>query len=74
MKFSDLVTLYGHLPPGWCLVEKFGFPQVQRLAIEGLVGSAVPMLFSSIAGRLNRTVLFVLDDADEAGYFFNDLV
>lgn len=73
MKFSDLVSLYGHLPQAGALLKNLGSPQVQRLAIEGLVGSAVPMLFSSIAERLNRTVLFVLDDADEAGYFFNDL-
>ena len=31
------------------------------------------MLFSSIAEKLHRTIVFILNDADEAGYFYNDL-
>ena len=73
MKFSDLVSLYGRLPQAGALLNTLGKAKDHRLAVEGLVGSSVPLLFSSIAGRLNRTVLFILDDADEAGYFFNDL-
>ena len=31
------------------------------------------MFFGSLKTRLKRSVLFVLDDADEAGYFYHDL-
>ena len=31
------------------------------------------MFFGSMKARLRRSVLFVLDDADEAGYFYHDL-
>ena len=31
------------------------------------------MFFGSLQNRLKRTVLFVLDDAEEAGYFYHDL-
>lgn len=31
------------------------------------------MFFGSMKTRLKRSVLFVLDDADEAGYFYHDL-
>ena len=31
------------------------------------------MLFGGVAQRLRRDVVFVLSDADEAGYFYNDL-
>ena len=31
------------------------------------------MFFGSMKARLKRSVLFVLDDADEAGYFYHDL-
>ena len=31
------------------------------------------MLFGAVARRLHRDVVFVLADADEAGYFYNDL-
>lgn len=30
-------------------------------------------LFASVYQQLGQTVLFVLDDADEAGYFYHDL-
>ncbi len=73
MKFNDLVSLYGHLPQAGALLKSLSDPKVHRLSLDGLVGSSVPLLFSSLASRLNRTVLFILDDADEAGYFFNDL-
>lgn len=73
MKFSDLQSLYGRLPKAGALLKTLDGKKAHKLLVEGLVGSSVPMLFSSIAGRLNRTVLFILDDSDEAGYFFNDL-
>lgn len=73
MKFGDLVSLYGRLPQADALLKNLSDKKIHRLAIDGLVGSSVPLLFSSFADRLNRTVLFILDDADEAGYFFNDL-
>ena len=73
MKFSDLVSLYGRLPQAGALLKSLSDPKVHRLSLDGLMGSSVPLLFSSLASRLNRTVLFILDDADEAGYFFNDL-
>ena len=73
MKFNDVVSLYGHLPQAGALLKSLSDPKVHRLSLGGLVGSSVPLLFSSLASRLNRTVLFILDDADEAGYFFNDL-
>ena len=73
MKFSDLQSLYGRLPQAGALLKTLDGKKAHKLLVEGLVGSSVPLLFSSIAGRLNRTVLFILDDSDEAGYFFNDL-
>ena len=32
------------------------------------------MLFAGMAGKLQQTILFVLQDADEAGYFYHDLM
>ena len=31
------------------------------------------MFFGSLQAKMKRSVLFVLDDADEAGYFYHDL-
>ncbi len=41
--------------------------------LQGLVASAPPVLFASLHRRSSRTMLFVLNDADEAGYFYHDL-
>ena len=46
---------------------------VRTIFLQGLLASATPMFFASIVKRWQKTVLFVLNDNDEAGYFYNDL-
>lgn len=43
------------------------------ISLKGLVCSSAPIFFASVYQQLGKTVLFVLDDADEAGYFYHDL-
>lgn len=73
MRFSQLVDSYGHLLQAGTLLKTLGDQSVKRVVLQGLVGSSVSVLFSSVFDRIGRTILFILDDADEAGYFFNDL-
>ena len=73
MSIQELQKLYGRLPQASALVDLFKKKSIKSLFLEGLVASSVPLLFSSIASRLKRTVVFVLDDNDEAGYFYHDL-
>lgn len=73
MRFSQLVDSYGHLLQAGTLLKTLGDQSVKRVVLQGLVGSSVSVLFSSVFNRIGRTILFILDDADEAGYFFNDL-
>ena len=47
--------------------------QVRAIFLQGLVASAAPMLFAAIAERWKKTVVIVLNDSEEAGYFYNDL-
>ena len=42
--------------------------------MEGLTASAAAVLFASVIRRTPQTILFILPDADEAGYFYQDLV
>ena len=46
------------------------------MQVGGLKGSSAAMLFSSVADRsmVNGLFLFVLDDQDEAGYFYHDVL
>ena len=73
MKFDELVDLYGRLPQTGAMLKTLKDQAVRNVVLEGLVGSSVSVLFSSLAKRIGRTVVFILDDADEAGYFYNDL-
>ncbi len=74
MTFNDLQTFYGHLPQAGALIDTLGKHAVRRVFLQGLVASSVPLLFASVIERLKpRTALFVCDDADAAGYLYNDL-
>ena len=74
MTFNDLQTFYGHLPQAGALIDTLGKHAVRRVFLQGLVASSVPLLFASVIRKLApRTVLFVCDDADAAGYLYNDL-
>lgn len=46
---------------------------MRTVFLQGLVASAPAVLFASVFQQLRRTTLFILDDADEAGYFYHDL-
>ena len=51
-----------------------GKKSVKTVFLEGLVCSSAPMVFGALRAKMKNTILFVLQDADEAGYFYHDLV
>ena len=73
MTITDLQHLYSKLPQAGALIKSLEDETIKRLFLQGLVASSASMLFSSIAEKLHRTIVFILNDADEAGYFYNDL-
>ncbi len=74
MKIQDLLKQYATLPQVGALAETLRKKSVKNIFLEGLMCSSAPMLFSAMAGKLKSPVLFILQDADEAGYFYHDLV
>ena len=40
---------------------------------DGLVGSSAPLVFAALAESVPSTFVFILQDEDEAGYFYHDL-
>ena len=40
---------------------------------DGLAGSSAPLVFAALADRVPSTFVFILQDEDEAGYFYHDL-
>ena len=73
MTLQDIAKLYGRSPQANALVDLLKKKSVHSLFLRGLVCSSASMFFGSMKARLKRSVLFVLDDADEAGYFYHDL-
>ena len=45
----------------------------RHIFLEGLLASSAPLVFSALAEKWQGSVLFILQDAEEAGYFYHDL-
>jgi len=70
---NDTRTIYGALPQCGALEKLLAGKEADSIFLQGLVGSAASCLFAAMAGRCRQTRLFILTDADDAGYFYNDL-
>ena len=73
MTIKDLCLQYACLPQLSALAEAMRNPRQRQISLEGLVASAAPMAFGAVAPQFPN-LLFVLQDAEEAGYFYHDLV
>ena len=73
MKIEDLEKVYAKLPQVSALAHEIGNSAVRRIFLDGLLGSSAPMLFGSLASKCSCPLLFILQDAEEAGYFYHDL-
>ena len=73
MEIRELQSLYSKLPQIAAVDHAIADKSVRALFLEGLIASSAPMVFSGLAKRSAYNMLFVLQDADEAGYFYHDL-
>lgn len=73
MEIKDIVGIYASTPQAKALVKSLEKKSAKTLFLQGLVASSAPVFFASLAKNLKRVVLFILQDADEAGYFYHDL-
>ncbi len=73
MNIQELEKVYARLPQVSALAQTVGKSSVRTIFLEGLLGSSAPMLFGSMAAKCEHPLLFVLQDAEEAGYFYHDL-
>ena len=73
MNIQDLEKLYAQLPQVSALAKELGKKSVRNIFLDGLLGSSAPMLFSSLVEKCPSRMLFILQDAEEAGYFYHDL-
>ena len=73
MNIQELEKVYAKLPQVAALAQAIGKSLVKTIFLEGLLGSSAPMLFGSLAPKCKCPLLFILQDAEEAGYFYHDL-
>lgn len=73
MNIQEIQQLYGASPQAGALRKALEDKSVKTVFLQGLMASAAPMLFAGMARQLSKTILFILQDADEAGYFYHDL-
>ena len=73
MTLQDIDKSYGSSPQAKALLNLLDKKTVKTVFLKGLVCSSTPIFFASMHKQLDRNVLFVLEDADEAGYFYHDL-
>ncbi len=76
MEIKELLSLYAGHPQVAALAKIVREQAPSRVFCEGLRGSSVPMAFAALAERqtADRSFLFLLNDEEEAGYFYHDLV
>ena len=82
MKIQDLCQLYAMHPKVRALAKTLEEKSNRTIFLEGLIGSSVPMVLASLFSRKeererrkeNILFLVILNDAEEAGYFYHDLV
>ena len=73
MNIQELAHQYARLPQLKALASELGKSSQSTIFLEGLLASSAPMLFAGLAEKCPRRMLFVLQDAEEAGYFYHDL-
>ena len=73
MNIQELSKQYAKTPQVAALAKVVGNAREKQIFLGGLLGSAAPMVFGALAHKCKATILFVLQDAEEAGYFYHDL-
>ena len=73
MEIQKIRDEYAKLPQVAALAKLIGKNRVKTISLEGLLASSAPLLFAALAKKAVSTMLFILQDDDEAGYFYHDL-
>lgn len=73
MDIQDIKQLYAKAPGTVALCKLLQENRGSNIFLQGQQASATPLSFAAVATEIKQTFLFVLQDADEAGYFYHDL-
>ena len=81
MEIKELLALYARHPQVKALARVIAKEKMRAFAVSGLQASAAPLAFAALhhvrsaaPAEKPTPFLFILDDEEEAGYFYHDLV
>ena len=74
MDISQLSSIYRKSPNVKAVRHLMSDNATQNIAMKGLCASAAAMVFASAAAGTENVIMYILNDADEAGYFFHDII
>jgi transcription-repair coupling factor (superfamily II helicase) len=72
MNIKELQKLYSRSAQIKALNDTINKKKNRLIVLEGLLASSASVVFSAL--KVRKTLLFVLQDSDEAGYFYHDLM
>lgn len=72
MQLSELIQLFQH-HPGVKALERCWTELSPLVFLDGLQGSAAPVMLAATAQEAQGLYVVVMNDEEEAGYFYNDL-
>ena len=73
MDITELQHIYATHPNVKGLAKQLENSSVRTFFLGGLHASASPLFFSSLLQHASQTLVFILNDMEEAGYFYHDL-
>ena len=82
MEIREISNIYSALPQCGAFLKAVNDESVKHLFLKGMVASSTPVFFAAAASRTDNgkkgaqkslTAVFILQDNDEAGYFYHDL-
>ncbi len=71
---QEIDNIYGRSPQAKAFLGLLKENKLKTIFLQGLVCSSASIFFASIREELGKTMVFILNDADEAGYFYHDLM
>lgn len=74
MDIVELQDLLIRHPQVKGLTAALGNSSIKKIFLEGLCASSAPLIFSSIRNSVKNPIVFILDEAEQAGYFYHDMV
>ena len=73
MKAMELKAVFSTSEKTQKICDHFKENELSHIHLQGLVGSAVPFLANGIFSNFPVDQVFILNDKEEAAYFYNDL-